>query len=50
MNSAIHNGGGVFLLVDLLDCQLICQHIWRVRKSSGRNGGIFLQADLLTLS
>ena len=29
MNSASHNGGGAFLLVDLLDCQLICQQIWR---------------------
>ena len=32
------------------DCQLFCQQIWRVRKSSGRNGGIFLQADLLSAS
>ena len=32
------------------DCQLFCQQIWTVRKSSGGNRGIFLQADLLSVS
>ena len=51
MNSAIHNGG-CFLLVDLLDCQLICQQIWRRQLGNlpAKMQGVFLPADLPTVS
>ena len=41
MNSVIHNGGGALLLVDLLDCQLICQQTWRRQSGNllARNAG-----------